>query len=61
MATNVVMGYSDLCGNGNLEAQLIGVFSTEELALECGNELVECGVIHHFEIEHPALDEFGYK
>ena len=57
----VVMGYIDLCQNGNYEAQLMGVFSTDELAKECGDELVEAEVVHHYEIEHPLLDEFGYK
>lgn len=57
----VVMGYSDICMNGNYEAQLQGVFSTEELAKECGDELVKCGNIHHYEIECPLLDEFGWK
>ena len=35
------MGYIDLCQNGNYEAQLMDVFSTDELAKECGDELVE--------------------
>lgn len=55
----VVMGYIDLCQNGNTEAVLQGVFSTEELARECGDELVECGNIEYYEIECPKLDEFG--
>ena len=57
----VVMGYIDLCQNGNYEAQLMGVFSKDEVAKECGDELVEAEVVHHYEIEHPLLDEFGYK
>ena len=61
MICYIVMGYVDICQNGNYEAQLQGVFSTEQLATECGNELVEAKVIHHFEIECPQLDEFGYK
>lgn len=56
-----VMGYSDLCGNGNMEAQLYGVFNTEKAAKECGEELVEAEVIGYYEIETPLLDEFGYK
>lgn len=57
----VVMGYIDICQNGNLEAVLQGVFSTEELARECGDELVECGNVEYYEIECPKLDEFGWK
>lgn len=57
----VVMGYSDLYDNGSEEAQLMGVFSNEDLATECGDELVEAGVITRYEFERPMLDEFGYK
>ena len=57
----VVMGYEDLCQNGNYEAVLYGVYSTEKLARECGDELVALGNIHHYEIERPLLDEFGWK
>lgn len=57
----VVMGYADLYENGNYEAVLQGVFSTEQLARECGDELVASGNIHHFEIECPLLNEFGWK
>lgn len=57
----VVMGYVDICQNGNTEAVLQGVFSSEALATECGKELVECGNIAYYEIETPKLDEFGYK
>lgn len=58
---HVVMGYVDLCENGNYEAVLQGVFSTEQLARECGDELVASGNIHHYEIECPLLDEFGWR
>lgn len=57
----VVMGYTDLCQTGNYEAVLQGVFSTEKLARECGDELTAVGNIHHYEIECPTLDEFGWK
>jgi hypothetical protein len=57
----VVMGYSDLCNNGNEEAQLMGVYSTEDLANEAGTELVELGIISRYELEFPKLDEFGWK
>jgi hypothetical protein len=57
----VVMGYSDLCLNGNEEAQLMGVYSTEDLANEAGTELVELGIISRYELEFPELDEFGWK
>ena len=58
---HVVMGYVDLCENGNYEAVLQGVFSTEQLAREYGDELVASGNIHHYEIECPLLDEFGWR
>lgn len=57
----VVMGYQDVCQNGNYEASLMGVFSSRELAEECGDELIACNLVHHYEIEEPLLDEFGYK
>ena len=56
-----VIGYTDAAENGNYEAQLMGIFSTEELAKECGDELTKSNVIHHYEIESPKLEEFGYK
>ena len=55
MIIYTVIGY-----NKN-EAQLMGCFSTEELARECGDELVEAEVVDRYEIEYPELDEFGYK
>lgn len=58
---HAVMGYADANENGSYETQLYGVFSAKELAEECGNELVECSNIHHYEIECPMLDEFGWK
>jgi hypothetical protein len=58
---HICMGYLDINGNGNYEAQLLGAFSTQALAEECGNELMEIGNVHHYEIECPELDEFGYK
>lgn len=58
---HVVMGYVDLFENGNYEAVFQGVFSTEQLARECGDELVASGNIHHYEIECPLLDEFGWR
>lgn len=57
----VVMGYSDVRQNGNYEGTLQGVFSTQELAEECGKELVETEVISYYEIECPLVDEFGFK
>lgn len=57
----VVMGYSDVCQNGNYEGSLQGVFSTPELAEECGKELVEAEAISYYEIECPLVDEFGFK
>lgn len=57
----VVMGYSDVCQNGNYEGSLQGVFSTQELAEECGRELVKTDVISYYEIECPLVDEFGFK
>ena len=57
----VVIGYDDVCGNGNYEAILYGVYSTEQLAREAAEELLELGNIHHYEIEYPKLDEFGWR
>ena len=57
----VVMGYSDICKNGNCEGTLQGVFSTLELAQECGDELVEAKEISYYDIECPLIDEFGFK
>lgn len=57
----VVMGYSDVCKNGNYEGTLQGVFSTPELAQECGDELVEAKEISYYDIECPLIDEFGFK
>lgn len=57
----VVIGYSDVCQNGNYEGSLYGVFSTEKLAKECGDELVKSECISYYEIECPHIDEFGYK
>ena len=57
----VVIGYDDVCGNGNYEAILYGVYSTEQLARETAEELFELGNIHHYEIECPKLDEFGWR
>lgn len=56
-----VIGYVDVNENGSYETQLYGVFSKKEIAQDCGDELVECGNIHHYEIECPMLDEFGWK
>ena len=58
---HAVMGCADANENGSYETQLYGVFSKKEIAEECGDELVECGNIHHYEIECPMLDEFGWK
>ena len=57
----VVIGYDDVCRNGNYEAILYGVYSTEQLARETAEELFELGNIHHYEIECPKLDEFGWR
>ena len=57
----VLMGYSDDCQNGNMEAHLQGVYSTEPLAKGVGDELVEAGVYEYYEIECPMLDECCYK
>lgn len=57
---NIMTIYTVIGYNKN-EAQLMGCFSTEELARECGDELVEAEVVDRYEIEYPELDEFGYK
>lgn len=54
----VLIGYSDLSGNGNLEAKLCGVFSTLELADKAGAALKECNDINYYEIQIPSVDEF---
>ena len=63
MKVYVVLGYQDLCQNGNIECDgVYGVFSTEELAQECVGYLTEeLEYMNHFEIEEINLDEFGYK
>lgn len=40
---------------------LYGVYSTEQLAREAAEELLELGNIHHYEIECSKLDEFGWR
>jgi hypothetical protein len=37
------------------------VYSTEQLAREAAEELLELVNIHHYEIECPKLDEFGWR
>ena len=39
----------------------MGCYSTEQLAREATEELLELGNIHHYEIECPKLDEFGWR
>lgn len=53
----VLMGYSDICENGNDEPCFEGIFSTMESAKKYGNELLEEKEIHYYEIERPILDE----
>lgn len=57
----VVIGCDDICHNGNYEAVLYGVYSTEQIAREATEKLLELGNIHHYEIECPKLDEFGWR
>lgn len=52
----VTMGYDEYG-----RASLLGVFSKEEAAKECGQEHTDCGNINYYEIETPKLDEFGFK
>lgn len=52
----VVMGY-----NEQEHASLLGLFSSEEAAAECGQEHLDCKNIIRYEIENPTLDEFGFK
>lgn len=63
MKVHVVLGYSDLNGNGNIECDgVYGVFSTEVLAKECEKTLLEeLEYLDHCEIEEVLLDEFGHK
>ena len=57
----VLVGYEDVCQNGNYEGQVYGAFSAEDLAREAGDELVELHNIAYYEIECPKLDEFGWR
>ena len=57
----VLVGYNDVCQNGNYEGQVYGVFSSDELAREAGDELVDLNNIAYYEIECPVLDEFGWR
>lgn len=57
----VLVGYEDICLNGNFEGQVYGAFSSEELAREAGDELVECSNVEYYEIECPELDECGWR
>lgn len=52
----VVMGY-----NEQEHTSLLGLFSSEEAAAECGQEHLDCENIIRFEIENPTLDDFGLK
>lgn len=57
----VVVGYENH-DNGGLDPEVYGVFSTEELAQECADEIKEMlEYIDHCEILHVLVDEFGYK
>lgn len=44
----VVIDYDDVCDNGNYEAILYGVYSTQQLAREAAEKLLELGNIHHY-------------
>ena len=57
----IVMGYNDDNQNGSYTGQVYGAFSTEELAREQGDELVESEVIAYYELEVPKVDEFGWR
>jgi hypothetical protein len=52
----VVVGYS----KSNIQ-DVCGIFTTEPLASECGDELVEAKEIEYYEVEGFKLDEFGHK
>lgn len=58
---HILMGYVDANQNGNYESQVYGAFSTEALAEDAGNELVEAKIITYYEVECPVLDEFGWR
>jgi hypothetical protein len=53
-----VIGYSDLCSNGNYEPRLIGIFSNDLLAIRQGDDSLANGSIHHYEIEKHIIDEY---
>lgn len=62
MKVYVVLGFQDKCDNESLDKDIYGVFSTEELAVECVEHICEeLEFLDHCEIESVELDEFGYK
>lgn len=52
----VVMGYDE-----QSRTSLLGLFSSEEAATQCGQEHLDCENIIRFEVENLTLDEFGFK
>lgn len=58
----VVLGFQNIYDNDSLEKDIYGVFSSEELANECVNTIIEeLEYLDHCEIEVVELDEFGYR
>lgn len=56
----VVIGYQKV--DDRCYSDIYGVFSTEELALECVRTITEeLDFLSHCEIEGVPLDEFGYR
>lgn len=57
----VVIGYQKM-DDGHYHSDIYGVFSTDELAVECAGYITEeLEFLSHVEIEEVPLDEFGYR
>jgi predicted acetyltransferase len=54
-----VMGYTEGTDPWYCDASLMGIFSTEKLANECGDELVAADRIDYYNNEVFKIDEFG--
>ena len=57
----VLVGYSDVNEKDNYQSQIMGIFSTEELAKEYGEKLVKTKPVAYFKIESFKLDELSLR
>ena len=53
----VLVGYEDICQNGNYECKVYGTYSSKELAKEVGNKLIKNTNVYYYEIEKTKLDD----